>query len=64
MNDRKNIDTCDLLIGMKAICEYLNVSESTVKKWQQTFDDFPIKKAGRLISSRKALNDWAQKLFS
>lgn len=57
-------DTADILVGMKSICDFLGVSEATVIKWRQQYDDFPIKKNGQLTSSRAALNEWSRTLFS
>jgi len=54
----------DILVGMKAICDYLRVSEATVIKWRAEYDDFPVKKNGQLMSSRSALNTWSFTIFS
>lgn len=50
----------DLLFGMKAICAFLRMSESTVLRWQREYDDFPVKKNGGHVSSRRKLNIWFQ----
>lgn len=52
------VEQCDVLRGMKAICDFLRMSEATVQKWMKEFDNFPVKKNGGLISSRKKLNEW------
>lgn len=61
---KEAVDTADILVGMKAICGFLRVSEATVIKWRQQYDDFPVKKNGQLTSSRAALNEWSRQLFS
>jgi len=48
----------DVLRGMKSICFFLKVSETTVLKWSREYDNFPMKKDGRHISSKKKLNEW------
>lgn len=50
----------DMLIGMKAICSFLRMSEATVLKWLREYDDLPVKKNGVYISSRIKLNAWFQ----
>lgn len=50
----------DLLVGMKAICSFLRMSEATVLKWLREYDDFPVKKNGGYVSSRYKLNIWFQ----
>lgn len=50
----------DMLIGMKAICSFLRMSEATILKWMREYDDFPVKKNGVCISSRLKLNTWFQ----
>lgn len=52
--------TSDLLVGMKAICSFLRMSEATIIKWMREYDDFPVKKNGGYISSRYKLNVWFQ----
>ena len=48
----------DKLIGMKAICEHMGISESTVIKWRQEFD-MPIeKKGGTWCGSKQKLDVW------
>jgi hypothetical protein len=53
----------DILVGMKAICDFLRVSEATVIKWRAEYEDFPVKKNGHVISSRHALNVWSRTVF-
>ena len=48
----------DVLTGMKAICDFLRLSEPTVLKYRKEYDDFPVKKNGSYISSRSQLNTW------
>lgn len=50
----------DILVGMKAICAFLRMSDATVLKWLREYDDFPVKKNGGYISSRYKLNLWFQ----
>ena len=56
---------CDLIVGMKALCEVLNVSEATVLKWHRELG-LPIKKgskngdAGVWIGSLSKINVWVQ----
>ncbi len=50
----------DMLVGMKAICSFLRMSEATVIKWTRDFEDFPVKKNGGYVSSRHKLNIWFQ----
>lgn len=57
---RIEVEECDILRGMKAICAFLGMSEDTVLRWMREYDDFPVKKNGQLISSRKKLNKWYQ----
>ena len=65
MFDEPQKDTnADILVGMKAICSFLKVSEATITKWRNEYDDFPVKKCGQLISSKTALNTWSRNLFS
>lgn len=56
-------DKVDLLVGMKAICSFLGRSESTVIRWRQQYDDFPVKKNGQLTSTRVALQKWVYETF-
>jgi len=56
-------DTADLLVGMKAICDFLRRSEATVLKWRKEYDDFPVKKDGQLIATRSALQKWVYATF-
>lgn len=60
MSKQNMVEECDILRGMKAICDFLRMSEATVQKWMREYDDFPVKKNGQLISSRRKLNDWYQ----
>lgn len=53
-------EQCDVLRGMKAICSFLSMSEATVLRWMREYEDFPVKKNGQFISSRKRLNAWYQ----
>lgn len=50
----------DMLVGMKAICSFLRMSEATVLKWVREYDDFPVKKNGGYVSCRSKLNAWFQ----
>jgi hypothetical protein len=54
-----DMDT-DLLFGMKSICSFLRMSEATVLKWLREYEDFPVKKNGGYVSSRRKLNIWFQ----
>jgi hypothetical protein len=56
-------DTADLLVGIKAICDFLRRSEATVLKWRREYDDFPVKKNGQLISTRAGLQKWVYNTF-
>ena len=57
---RAAVEECDILRGMKAICGFLGMSENTVLRWMNEYDDFPVKKNGGFLSSRKKLNAWYQ----
>lgn len=48
----------DLLRGMGAICTFLRMSEETVLKWSRQYDNFPLKKNGTYLSSKRKLNEW------
>lgn len=48
----------DALKGMNAICGFLKMSEETVLKWSRQYENFPMRKNGTWISSRKQLNEW------
>lgn len=50
----------EILRGMKAICDFMRMSEATVLKYCREYDDFPVKKNGGYISHRSALNQWLQ----
>ena len=65
MAGKKTVEeVADILVGMKAICDFLRVSDATVIKWRREYDDFPVKKNGHLTSSRTALNKWSIEMFS
>jgi len=55
----------DMLIGMKAITQYLNnISEATALKWHREIG-LPIKKTGKngyWVGSRKRIDAWSQML--
>lgn len=57
------IDKADLLVGMKAICSFLGRSESTIIRWRQQYDDFPVKKNGQLTTTKSALQRWVYETF-
>jgi len=55
----------DLLVGMKAICQYLHgISEATALKWHRELS-LPIRKGGKngtagiWIGSRRKLDEWS-----
>lgn len=52
----------DMLVGMKEICAFLTVSESTVLKWYRE-SGLQIKKVagGTWIGSRKKIQTWLEK---
>ena len=54
------VEESDLLVGMKSISSFLKMSEATILRWLQEYDDFPVKKNGNYISSRTRLNTWFQ----
>lgn len=54
------VDDADILVGMKAISSFLRMSEATILKWLREYDDFPVKKNGFYVSSRRKLNVWFQ----
>lgn len=56
----KETEELDMLRGMKAICDFLRMSEATVLKFCREYDNFPVKKNGSYYSSRKKLNLWFQ----
>jgi len=55
----------NLLIGMKAICRYLNnISEATVLKWHRELD-LPIKKtakSGYWVGNKIKIDEWSRNL--
>lgn len=54
----------NLLVGMKAICQYLGISEATALKWYRELS-LPIKKTsenGYWVGSRVKLDEWARGL--
>jgi len=61
-------EASDLLVGMKAICEYLGgISEATALKYHRELD-LPIRKSskngdsGIWLGSRKKLDAWSEAL--
>lgn len=63
-------DRGDILVGMKAICQYLHgVSEATALKWQRELG-LPIRKSdangtnGVWIGSREKLDAWSAEFVS
>lgn len=60
MAKKHEIEELDVLRGMKAICDFLRMSEATVLRWMREYDNFPVKKNGSYISSRAKLNSWFQ----
>lgn len=60
MSKKTEAESSDVLVGMKSICNFLNVSEVTVLKYHREYDDFPVKKNGVYVSSRSKLNTWFQ----
>jgi hypothetical protein len=55
---QKEVEQLDLLVGMKAICDFMRLSEPTIMKYCREYDDFPVKKNGSYLSSRSGLNTW------
>ena len=54
----------DLLVGMKAICQHLGISEATAIKWVRELG-LPIRKTGDngyWVGSRKKIDAWSEKL--
>lgn len=51
---------CDILFGMKSICQFLGRSESTITKFIQGYDDFPVRRDNGkgYVASRSELNRW------
>lgn len=52
----------NLLVGMKAICHYLGISEATALKWHRELE-LPIKKTaenGYWVGSRVKLDEWGK----
>lgn len=60
MSKKTEVEQSDVLVGMKAICNFLNLSDATVLKYHREYDDFPLKKNGVYVSSRSKLNAWFQ----
>jgi len=58
MGKKTEVESSDVLVGMKAICDFLNMSDATVLKYHRGYDDFPVKKNGVYVSSRSKLNTW------
>jgi hypothetical protein len=58
MTKKAAVEESDVLFGMKAICVFLGRSEATVQKWMREYEDFPVRKNGTLVSSRRKLNAW------
>ena len=58
MSKKTEVESSDVLVGMKAICNFLNMSDATVLKYCREYDDFPVKKNGVYVSSRTNLNNW------
>ena len=59
----KKTENADALVGMKAICQYLGVSESTALKYHREYD-LPIKKVGPngyWLGSKKNIDEWSAK---
>ena len=63
MSKKTDDERADILVGMNAICGFLGVSEATVIKYQREYDDFPVKKIGRLTATRSALQKWIYATF-
>ncbi len=53
----------DLLVGMKAICAFTGYSESTIEKFRQEYDEFPVMNNGRLIMSKTKWNKFWTDVF-
>jgi hypothetical protein len=57
-----NKGAADLLVGMKAICQFLHgISEATALKWHRELG-LPIKKAGEngyWVGSRSKIDAWS-----
>lgn len=51
---------CDVLFGMKSICQFLGRSESTIIKFIREYDDFPVHRenGSGYAASRSELNKW------
>lgn len=51
---------CDILFGMKSICQFLGRSEATITKFAQEYDDFPVRRDNGkgYVASRTELNRW------
>jgi predicted DNA-binding transcriptional regulator AlpA len=56
--NKMNMKPADRLDGMKAICQYVSRSESTIIRWSQ-LRDFPAKVVGHgWVSSKSAIDKW------
>lgn len=53
----------DLCVGMKQICNFTGYSESTIEKFRQEYDDFPIINNGRLVMSKTRWNKFWLEVF-
>lgn len=49
----------DLLVGMGEICGYLGLEKNKVLKLIRRSPDFPARKDGVWLSSRRALDEWS-----
>lgn len=48
----------DHIVGMKNLCDYLEVSDSTVRKWEKN-QGFPIRRLdGFIIASKRSIARW------
>jgi hypothetical protein len=59
-----SVEAQNLLVGMKHICSFLNVSETTALKWHRELG-LPIKKtskSGYWVGSRVAINEWCAQI--
>jgi len=57
-------DKSELLVGMKAICRFLGVSEPTALRMHRELD-LPIKKSGTngvWLGNRAKINEWSRDL--
>lgn len=53
----------DLLVGMKDICAFTGYSESTIEKFRQEYENFPVINNGRLIMSKTKWNKFWLEVF-